>query len=62
MPRKEKMKRVDVTAAERRVFQKDEFGQLISESSSNMESTDDLHKVTFDKEMEVETTLEWIQE
>jgi len=33
----------------------------VSERSSNVEAVDDLHEVSSDEEMEVATTLEWVQ-
>lgn len=33
----------------------------VSERSSNVEAIDDLHEVSSDEEMEVATTLKWVQ-
>lgn len=37
-------------------------GLSVSERSRNVEAIDDLYEVSFDKAMEGETILEWVQE
>ena len=63
--RKEETKSIDVTGVERKEYFKTmSLVECLSipERIINVEAIDDLHDVNFDKGMEVETILVWVQE